>query len=66
MIRHELTFINLLMQSLIRKLSRIIDAGKKKVVGESTAFNKFRELDTKGRGSNEDSGLNTIHQNTIT
>uniref|UniRef100_A0A1D1YN76 Actin-related protein 2/3 complex subunit n=1 Tax=Anthurium amnicola TaxID=1678845 RepID=A0A1D1YN76_9ARAE len=50
-------------------LSRIIDAGKKKVVGESTAFNRFRDWDSKGissRGGNEDSGLNTIHQNTIT
>ena len=42
---------------------------KKKVIEESTAFNRFRNWDSKGissRGDNEDSELNTIHQNTIT
>ncbi|CAB4380324.1 unnamed protein product [Rhizophagus irregularis] len=34
------------------------------VMGESTAFNRFHDWDSKGRGGIEDSELNTIHQNT--
>ncbi|CAG8462754.1 3378_t:CDS:2 [Rhizophagus irregularis] len=33
-------------------------------MGESTAFNRFHDWDSKGRGGIEDSELNTIHQNT--
>ncbi|CAB4438992.1 unnamed protein product [Rhizophagus irregularis] len=33
-------------------------------MGESTAFNRFHDWDSKGRGGSEDSELNTIHQNT--
>ncbi|CAG8703292.1 3161_t:CDS:2, partial [Acaulospora morrowiae] len=49
------------------KLSKVIDTGKKKSVGESTAFNRFREWDSRGITSrSEEKELNTVHQNAIT
>ncbi|CAH1760512.1 20055_t:CDS:2 [Entrophospora sp. SA101] len=48
------------------KFSKVIDVGKKKVVGESTAFNRFRDMDTRGTSSHSDDSKFTIHQNTIT
>ncbi|CAG8771416.1 3761_t:CDS:2, partial [Acaulospora colombiana] len=49
------------------KISKVIDASKKKVVGESTAFNRFRDWDTRGISSrSEETELNTVHQNAIT
>ncbi|CAG8525546.1 9904_t:CDS:2, partial [Ambispora gerdemannii] len=52
------------------KFSKVIDAGKKRVVGETTALTRFKQMDALGintdtSGAN-DTDLNTIHQNTIT
>ncbi|KAG9305204.1 hypothetical protein G9A89_010712 [Geosiphon pyriformis] len=52
------------------QLSKVLDSGKKKVVGEATAFSRFRQMDVLGINTEisglHDTHLNTIHQNTIT
>ncbi|ORX77828.1 hypothetical protein BCR32DRAFT_295389 [Anaeromyces robustus] len=42
-----------------------LDQGEKKEEVVSNAFNKFRQMDTRGQENNDDSSLPTTHQNTI-
>jgi len=42
-----------------------LDQGEKKEEVVSNAFNKFRQMDSRGQENNDDSSLPTTHQNTI-
>jgi actin related protein 2/3 complex subunit 1A/1B len=50
---------------LTRELSQKIDSGKKKEVSSNSAFNKFKQMDTRAQ-TNTDQELPSTHQNTIT
>ncbi len=51
--------------SLYRELGAKIDSGKKKEVSSNSAFNKFKQMDSRAQTST-DSELPSTHQNTIT
>ncbi|KAJ3048104.1 Polycomb protein sop-2, partial [Quaeritorhiza haematococci] len=48
------------------ELVQKLDEGKKKEVSGNTAFNKFRQMDSRAQASSGDIELPTVHQNTIT
>ncbi|KAJ3270333.1 hypothetical protein HDV01_007912 [Terramyces sp. JEL0728] len=48
------------------ELAAKIDSGKKKQESGNSAFNKFKQMDSRAQATNADVELNTTHQNTIT
>jgi actin related protein 2/3 complex subunit 1A/1B len=62
---HDCTPYLVLKNSTSWVISQKIDGGKKKGTSGNSAFNKFKQMDSKSQAT-DDSELDTTHQNTIT